>query len=251
MVRAGFSRLALLLLLGFAAISAPGCGSNPFEPPPDDGGGGLPDNTPLNDSPANTMLRFEATYENQVIGEYEKLFTSDFRFTFSSQSDEDLVIRYGTSWGKDDEIESTRHLFQGFIDSEGKPQAAATQITLDLNGMSELPDPSHDLDSLEYFRLMAVPALHLILALADNSSGYEVQAPHDFFLIRGDLAGSLGQLDPGQEAGANRWYIYRWDDKSPELPAAPTTGPYTPASVAVSGPLARTSWGAAKVIYRN
>jgi hypothetical protein len=94
MKKSGLMRSSVLAL-AFAAILT-GCSSNPFTPPIDDGGGGLPPDTPLNDTPQNTMLRFEATYENQIIAEYEKLFASNFRFTFSSQTDDSLVQRYGT-----------------------------------------------------------------------------------------------------------------------------------------------------------
>ena len=85
MHKSGLLRSSILALAALALPVLAGCSSNPFTPPPDDGGG-LPSNTPLNDTPQNTMLRFEATYERQVLPEYEKLFASNFRFTFSNQT---------------------------------------------------------------------------------------------------------------------------------------------------------------------
>jgi hypothetical protein len=235
---------------------ATGCSKNPFDPDDDPGGNQLPDNTPPNDTPQNTLLRFEATYEYQVVGEYEKLFTKDFRFTFSAQSDPELDEEYGTSWGKDDEIESTRHLFLGFTDDEGVFQAAATSIDMTIPFAQELEDPEHP-DSLEFYRLMSVPRLLLHITLSDDR-GFDVDAPHNFYLIRGDIAAARQVLDTNQEGTASRWYIYRWDDLSPPL----STGAPSPIRPASTGSLGAgesrtlngftpTSWGAAKATYHR
>jgi hypothetical protein len=244
MMRPSLSRLALIAVLAVAVPLSFGCSKNPFTPPIDDGGNTLPDDTPQNDTPQNTMLRFKATYEYQVVGDYEKLFSKDFRFTFSSQSDADLVARYGNNWGKDDEIESTRHLFQGFTDENGDAQPAATTITMTLPGIVDQDDPFHA-DSTEHYRVIAIPTLLLHIALA-NDAGFDVSAPHTFYLVRGDAA----VLDAGQEATATRWYIRRWDDLSPAI-AAPG-GPITTASEGGNAlaAFAPSTWGAAKATYR-
>ena len=227
-----------LLALAFLALPVlAGCSSNPFTPPVDDGGG-LPPGTPLNDSPQNAMLRFEATYENQVRAEYEKLFTSNFRFTFSSQSDPELVSQYGNSWGKDDEIESTGHLFEGFTNDQGQFQGPAASIVLSLTGASFIDEPAKP-DSGEFYKRVIVPTVSLDIVIAGGEE-FQISAPHDFYLVRGDRA----LLDAGQEARADRWYIYGWDDKSAPLAAA------TPvlASHSEGGPAPRT-WGRLKSRY--
>ena len=245
MMRTSLSRLALILLLVAAVPLSFGCGgSNPFDPNDDDGDTGLPDDTPLNDTPQNTMLRFKATYEYQVVGDYENLFAKDFRFTFSGQSDPDLVAEYGNNWNKDDEIESTRHLFQGFTDEGGQQQSAATAIRMTLPGIVDQEDPFHS-DSLDHYRVVAIPTLLLEIDLADGN-GFQVSAPHTFYLVRGDAA----ILDEGQEATAQRWYIRRWDDLSPELPGA-VGGPISAenAGATTYTSFSRTSWGKTKALY--
>ena len=239
MKKSGLMRSTVLALAVALPVLA-GCSSNPFTPPVDDGGG-LPSNTPLNDSPQNTMLRFEATYENQVLAEYEKLFTSNFRFTFSSQADPALEQQYGTSWGKDDETESTSHLFSGFTDIDGNFQAPASQIILSISGASFIPEPTLP-DSGDYYRRVIVPVVNLSIKISDaNSTEYQIEAPHDFYLVRGDVA----VLDAAQEARADRWYIYRWDDRTPTPPG----GAARLASLDAGGGTIRSSWGQLKGTY--
>jgi hypothetical protein len=243
MVRTSLSRLALFLLLACALPFAAGCGSNPFDP--NDGGQEDPlGDVPQNDTPANTLARFNGTYTRQVIGEYEKLFTTDFRFTFSSESDPTLVSLYGNSWGKDDEVESTRHLFLGFTDDSLVFQAPAVQITMDIPFTQELDDPDHP-DSTEHYRLLKVPRLILNLKLSDNQE-FVVDQPQDFYLVRGDAA----LLDGSQSAVANRWYIRRWDDLSRPIarPGPIQTASTTPVTLFDTG---STSWGLPKDLYRR
>ncbi len=242
MRNSGLMRLSLLAL-GLAVLPlATGCGSNPFNPPVDDGGGGLPADTPMNDSPSNTMIRFERTYENQVVDQYELLFASNFRFTFSNQSDPTLVNQYGNSWGKDDEVESTSHLFDGFTNELGTFVPGAAGITLSLPGAQIIADPFRptDPDSSAYYKYVIVPSISLLLDVP-GTQGYEIAAPHDFYLVRGDAA----VLDAGQQATADRWYIWRWDDKSAALAAiAPRLQ-----SLAVTDRPAAITWGNLKGSY--
>ncbi len=237
----GLMRLSVLAL-GLAVLPlASGCGSNPFNPPVDDGGG-LPVDTPMNDTPQNTMTRFERTYEKQVLDQYELLFTSDFRFTFSSQSDPNLVNLYGNNWGKDDEVESTSHLFDGFTNEAGVFVQGASDIALTLTGAQFIDDPSRP-DSGAYYKYVIVPTISLELAIPETD-GFAIAAPHDFYLVRGDAA----VLDANQQATADRWYIWRWDDKSLPLAAvAPRL-----ASLSTGGqPVRTSSWGNLKANYVN
>jgi hypothetical protein len=192
-----------------ALLAAAGCAFDPPPAPPPP-----PTPIPVADTPQHAIERFVGTYETFVIADYGALFTKDFRFTFSSQSDPELAAQYGTSWGKDDELESTSHLFAGFVDAGGTFQPAAVRIDLELPFTQELDDPFHP-DSIEHYRLVAVPRLLLDIGLSDER-GFNVDAPHDFYLVRGDAA----VLDDAQEARADRWYVYRWDDRSSALPQA-------------------------------
>ena len=88
----------------------------------------LPSDTPINDTIQNTMLRFDAVYEFEDSTRYRNLLASDFRYTFSQASDPQLVLTYGNNWGKDDEVASSRHLFDGFTNSLGEAVPAARRI---------------------------------------------------------------------------------------------------------------------------
>jgi hypothetical protein len=207
------TRLAAPLSLHASAVLlvalVAGCAFDPkTEPPPP------PPVLPPADSPQNAIARFVGTYEQLDITEYKPLFTKDFRFTFSSQSDPLLAQQYGSSWGKDDEVESTTHLFLGFVDEHGTYQPAAARIELQLPFVQELEDPAHT-DSVGWYRVVSVPRLLLEIVLADER-GFSVDAPHDFYLVRGDAA----VLAPDQDSSPDRWYVYRWDDRSSALPGA-------------------------------
>ena len=200
------SVLAMLLLFASGCIFSPKKGRE--QPPPP-----LPDA----DSPQNAMLRFQGVYQAQSLVNYEPLLTSDFRYTFSLQADPGLVNLY-PNWGKDDEVETTRHLFEGFVNSEGKPFPAARSIALELGGIQYGTDYSHA-DSAEWYQAVVVPGVRLTIEIPGEQDPviYEINGRHEFYLVRGDAA----VLGPGQEARTDRWYIRRWDDKSAAI-AAPT-----------------------------
>ena len=203
----------LRLVLPVVVVSFAGCA---FDPPPEP----LPpiDPIPINDSPRNALRRFEGVYQRKILVDYEPLFASNFRFTFSSQSDPGLAALYGTSWNKDDEIESTRHLFDGFVDGDGVFQGPAEAIALSLEGYSIIPDPRKP-DSAAWYQVAIVPSVQLRLTILGGTE-VSISAPHDFYLVRGDAA----VLDAAQEARDDRWYVWRWDDRSAALPGAGTWG---------------------------
>jgi len=194
--------LCLCLLVLFLG----GCGFNPPVgddkiPPP-----------PLNDSPQGAVLLFEYIYEQQSLPLYEPLLTSDFRYTFSVASDPELVDRY-PNWGRDDEVESTRHLFEGFQNIAGQTVPRASRITLDLTGLQYGPDFTHP-DSAGWYQRVVVTSVDLTIEVGEVT--YQVSGRHELYLVRGDAA----VLDEGQEARPDRWYLRRWDDLSPRLAAA-------------------------------
>ena len=219
------------------ALALSGCAFDPPvipKPPP-------PPPPPINDTPQNAMLRFEAVYEQLALAQYEALFASDFRFTFSSQSDPELVATWGTSWGKDDEIEATSHLFTGFVDSEGNTQPRVQSIELEFEGEQFVDDPAEP-DSGAWYKYVIVPRVRLDLVMADGRE-FTIDAPHDFHLVRGDAA----VLDAAQERRADRWYVLRWDDRSPSLSPAPAPSAKTPSTAVAPG----TSWGGLRAEYAS
>jgi len=220
-----------LLLLFVLCVS--GCAFNPPEdipvPPPP---------LPEADSPQNLMLRFEGVYELQSAVNYEALLTSDFRYTFSLASDPLLVNQY-PNWGRDDEVESTRHLFEGFTTTTGELLPAASRIEMTLNGVQYGQDYTHP-DSGEHYMKVVITSVHLVIDVPVGPSGtsYDVTGRHEFYLVRGDAA----VLDPGQVARADRWYLRRWDDLSPGVGA-----PVPAADIVIGAPRrVSASWGGVK-----
>jgi hypothetical protein len=210
-------RSALLAALVLLPVLS-GCGSNPFKPPIDLGGDGhIPGDTPENDSPQNLMIRFERSYEFQDLPKYELLLTSDFRYTFSAASDPGLVDLY-PNWGRDDEVESSKHLFEGFVNSSGTSIPAASQIDMTLNGVLYNQTDFLHADSTSHYQKVVVTSVDMDIVVPQGASDpitYHISARHEFYIVRGDAA----VLDPGQDASPNRWYIRRWDDLSPPPPA--------------------------------
>src|SRR5688572_20524913 len=195
--------LALLVLVAFGCS---GDSDDPVSPPTQSG---LPDSIPPANTPANLLERFEASWEHEIVAEYTALITADFGFRFSNQSDPDLVSEYGSNWRRADEIASTTHLMAGFTDDEGAYQAASSNILFSLNNLSIVDDPDHP-DSAAWYKLVIVPNFSAYIRLTDTEqTEYQIQAPQDLHLVRGDAA----VLAPGQEARTDRWYLRRWVDR--------------------------------------
>jgi hypothetical protein len=217
----------------FVALLVVGCAFNPTKdeklPPPP---------PPRPDSPQNLMLYFESVYEAQSPVNYEALLTSDFRYTFSLASDPELVNRF-PNWGRDDEVESTRHLFEGFTNTTGDHVPAATRIEMTLTGLQYGPDYTHP-DSAEYYQKVVITSVDMLIEVptAPVPTTYQVSGRHEFYIVRGDAA----VLDAGQEARVDRWYLRRWDDLSPGSGAPAPVDETTPGA-----PLrVRASWGGLK-----
>ena len=214
-----------LLLLAFTT----GCA---FHPPDV-----TPTPTPLPpeaDSPQNFMLRFEGVYELQSSVNYEGLLTSDFRYTFSLASDPTLVNSY-PNWGHDDEVETTRHLFEGFSTTSGERVAAASRIEMTLTGLQYGLDYTHP-DSGEHYMKVVLTSVDMLIEVPPTT--YQVSGRHEFYLVRGDAA----VLGPGQEARTDRWYLRRWDDLTPGVSA-----PVPAADIVIGAPRrVSASWGGVK-----
>jgi len=237
---------ALALTIAALPVLA-GCGGgNPFKPPVDDKHT-IPGTTPPNNTPQNTMLRFQAAYQYQDITTYKNLLTADFRYTFSQQSDPSLVTLYGNNWGKDDETESATHLLTGFTNSGGTYVAPASAITMAFINDQYYTDPAHS-DSARFYDYTPITTVNLNIDVptSDGGTTYNISAPHSFYLVRGDAA----FLDAGQPADSTHWYIRHWDDLSPKVPG--TVGMLRVAStgsVNASGSTVASTWGATKARY--
>jgi len=175
-------------------------------------------------------MRLEATWESKVVNEYAKLLAGDFRYHFSLDSDPMLADQY-PNWGRDDEVESTLHLFQGFTNSMGEAVPAATRINLTLTGVSYVSDFEHP-DSTEHYRKVVVTNLGGEIEVPTGyfeSITYSISARHELYLVRGDAA----VLPAGTVGDANQWYLRRWDDLSTSTATrkGPVIHPASPATL--------------------
>jgi hypothetical protein len=170
-----------------------------------------------NETPQGAIARLVGSYERKLPDEYGGLFTGDFTYEFSSQTDPTLVQAYSAGWFKLDEKESSLHLFQGYTPPGGATLYAATDISVVLASQTPSDDNSSGVD----------PVTHKVLATRVDGSITVPQPGTDatifaftnnynvFYLVRGDVATGL---DASQAADARHWYVYKWVDLSEEMP---------------------------------
>jgi hypothetical protein len=229
--RARHAGLPLLLIIALV-----GCGGgdkivgDPWPVPPGD--------LPQADSPVHLVQRLEGSWKFQDLPEYRKLLAEDFRFRFSPLSDPMLVDRY-PNWGVDDEVESARHLFEGFTNSSGELVPAAIQIELTLVGIAFEDDSTHA-DSTAHYRKVVVASMVGTIEFPGQSEPliYSLSSRQEFLLVRGDAA----VLAQGVAADSTRWYLRRWDDLS--------ANPFVSRRKTIDAVTAKT-YGAIKAQYRN
>lgn len=201
-LRSGYALLAALML-----SASSGCSSNPEKPPQTPA-----INIPQNDTPAHAVQRFMLTYEGKQEAAYANMFTKDFVFDFSNSVDPSLVLQYADGWVKNDEIESSTHLFSGYTPPGGSQLPAAKSISLTFANTT----PENDGTSSD-------PATHKILITRVDGTIVVPQAGGEdltyiivnnqnlFYLVRGDAATSLEASQPADTA---HWYVYRWVDQT-------------------------------------
>jgi hypothetical protein len=233
-------RPSLVLAAALLVVAAAGCGDDkttqPIVPPATD-----------TSTPARALARFEAMYEQKNVAQYSSLFTADFVFHFSAQADPMLASQYGDSWGADDEAASAGHLFSGFTSSEPpfETYPAASNIALSLIGPLDQVDSLEHADAPAHYRRVVVPRIELQITVASTPDPivYEIDSPHDLYLVRGDVA----LLSTGQPADSLHWYIRRWDDRSP----APSGAVLEPGNAGLQRvlPAKAVTWGSIKSQY--
>jgi hypothetical protein len=186
-----------------------------------------------NDTPQGAMLRMVESYEARADSVYAKIFTGDFRFSFSNVTDPTLVQEYSAGWFKSDEAASATHMAYGYTPPGGSTLPPVSSVVIQLDNIT----PQDDNASPD-------PATHKVLGTRVDGSITVPQAGSEpltflinnnfemFYLVRGDVA--VG-LDASQPADANHWYVYRWDDQS-------TGGFHTQT--------APQTWGLLKALYR-
>jgi len=181
-------------------------------------------------------MQFRFMYQQKRASEYQGMFTGDFTYEFSNSADPTLVNQYMNGWFKDDEKESSWHLFNGYTPPGGVTLPPATEIDIELASTIPADDPASP-----------DPVTHKILTTRVDGS---ITVPQNgsepltfvitnnlnvFYLVRGDAA--VG-LDSTQPADMNHWYIYRWVDLSQS---------------SVEGNISQTepkTWGSLKAMYR-
>jgi hypothetical protein len=207
---------------------------------------------PLNDTPENTIKRFIATYEGMHTAEYEKLFTEDFLFEFSSTLDPDLVSEFSGGWFWLDESVSAKHLFESGTIGKDLWLPAAEEIELRFAQMVPYDDNSPGRDPEKFKTLFT----QIVLTIQLPRTKYDPKGPiivvggtkpmlHRFFLVRGDAADALANDQPADD---KHWYFWSWRDESthsdkPTVRAETDIG-YIPTDVQA------TSWGRLKAAYR-
>jgi hypothetical protein len=190
-----------LVLLALVALT--GCW-NPFQP--NVLGRGVSTPPPAPNSPSNTLLLFKWCYENRSQAEYRELFTADYRFAFAALDTNGNAYR-DQPWTRDDELESSRKLFEG----GEADQPAASQISLVLERSFRVQNDTRPGKYDPDRRKTITTLVNLTIQTIDGTST-NVNGKATFFLVRGDSA--LIPDDLGFGPDPNRWYIERWEDQT-------------------------------------
>jgi hypothetical protein len=210
-----FPLLALVILAGCS-------GDDPVKPV-------VTDPLPANSSPAGALARLEAALELQNGNGYRDLFTSDYYFSFSSETDPNLVVYYGTSWDRTLEDLAMRNVFD-----------AASTVVVTFSNVTIVDDSTHA-DSTAWYRVARIPSCSADVTIPDGSGGfvsYNLDGRQDFALVRGDAA----LLPAGLPADSTHWYVRQWSDLS--IPVVARTKPLP--TIAMPLPASTMTWGRLK-----
>jgi hypothetical protein len=234
-------RIAALGVAAGLAFALSAC-FNPFDPRVQ--GTGISEPPPTPDSPSGVLRLLEWCYEHRAISEYRELFTDDYRFVFGTLDPDGNAYR-DNPWIREDEIQSTTHLFLGGAAN----QPAATSITIFLDRNFDVrDDPRYPGGGRWHKRIRT----SVILRLADPINK-EVSGFANFFVVRGDSARIPSDL--GLRPDSTRWFIQRHEDDTWTDPGTGTSASTAP-GVEGSRPASlasfstRASWGNLKRQYR-
>lgn len=223
---------------------------------------GVSEPPPFPNSPRNSLLLFQWCWNHRNIDSYRELFTDDFRFAFAL-TDSTGIPYLTRGWTRDDELESTKHLFV----SGGPGQASANQIILDFDAtLTTYPDSRPG--KIDPWHKEITTRVDLSVSITDGG-GWRSNGSARFYLVRGDSAAIPSELrNQGFLADSNRWYIERYEE---EVPSTIVTGPsgvearvlFTPLassghpgrgagteSAAYEPPWRSVTWGRLKQVYR-
>jgi len=167
-----------------AILVAAGCGTERVLRP--DGSTEATTYHPMN-LPENVIANLEAAYRNRDIEAFAELLAPEFTFRFQPG---DVPVVGRSSWGREEEIESTRGLFES-------ERVKDIEIRLDYLPAERASEPG-----LEH--TMRIRVDRAFLRVIEESIVHEVPGhPQDFFLRR----------EHGNHP--NRWVIVEWRDLPP------------------------------------
>jgi hypothetical protein len=218
------------------------CGCfNPWDPR--EAGLGVTEPPPVPTTPSLVLQLLEWSYKNRAIAEYREIFSDDYRFVFGTLDPYGNAYR-STPWTRDDEVESTTHLFQGGDASQ--PAATNISIMLDRN-FNETNDPRYGPSAARWHKLIRTSVtLHITTEGGDqNVAGYG-----NFFLVRGDSAIIPLELrQRGFGPDSNRWYIQRHEDDTYQDNTGGGGATANRARPAAVETWVERSWGYLKALY--
>jgi hypothetical protein len=214
---------------------------NPWDPGVS--GLGVTEPPPVPDSPGGVLQLLEWCYDHRAIAEYREIFSDDYRFQFGALDPYGNAYRT-VPWTREDEVESTTHLFQG--GDANQPAATSITILLDRN-FRVTNDPRPGKLSPWYKLIRTSVTLHVSTGGGGDQA---VTGYANFFLVRGDSAVIPLELrQKGFLPDSNRWYIDRHEDETFDESGGGGGSAARARPASVLTPTER-SWGFLKALYR-
>lgn len=126
--------LGLLALL----VVIPGC---PLSPDSDGGGPGPDPRLPPRNTVTGAVAQYAFVWENQLLPDYELLLHSDFEFFPQSTDLTDFPWLTGDSWGRTEEINIARNMFNDdFVSTVNGNSIDSITMTLEVQSQTDTAD---------------------------------------------------------------------------------------------------------------